>query len=172
MAGSRLLPLALALLLLARRGDSSVALAYAGVAFTLFREAISSETIHDPALSSPEITSDPSSPSPETTPEPTSTSLETISPLDSTTPNPGSASPEPETASLHTSGLPSSQPTTMSLSTNLASQGSPTASSAGQDAVLIAVRHSNREAPPSHNLDTVSLGSMRQRLPFADHLQH
>ncbi|XP_052018124.1 uncharacterized LOC729966 homolog [Apodemus sylvaticus] len=207
MAGSRLLALALALLLLARPADPSVVLAYTGVAFTLFWEAICSETNHDPSPSldatsdpaspnpdatsdpaspSPDATSDPASPSPEATPESTS-SLETISPLD-------------PTASLPTSGLPSSQPTTMSQSTNLAPQGSPTASSSGQDAgnlwiptshrnpgvvivvclllsvfligsVLIAVRHSNREAPPFHNLDTVSMGSVNQRLPFADRLQ-
>ncbi|XP_049983698.1 uncharacterized homolog [Alexandromys fortis] len=37
--------------------------------------------------------------------------------------------------------------------------------------VLTAVRHCNREAAAFQNLDTVSMGSVSQRLPFADHLQ-
>ncbi|MEJ1287902.1 hypothetical protein NN561_018928 [Cricetulus griseus] len=37
--------------------------------------------------------------------------------------------------------------------------------------VFTAVRRCSREAPAFHNLDTVSLGSVSQRLPFADHLQ-
>uniref|UniRef100_A0A1D5RMG6 Predicted gene 3336 n=1 Tax=Mus musculus TaxID=10090 RepID=A0A1D5RMG6_MOUSE len=36
---------------------------------------------------------------------------------------------------------------------------------------FVAVRHYNRDAPAFHNLDTVSMGSVSQRLPFADRLQ-
>ncbi|XP_017167982.1 uncharacterized LOC729966 homolog isoform X1 [Mus musculus] len=186
MASSWLLPLALALLLL---GDSSVILASRDVNFTLFLKSLIAKKA-----------SDTISPSPETTPDSTYTSLETISPPDSTTPNPGSASPDPETASLPTSGFPSSEPTTTSQSTNLPPQGLSTVSSPHQDAgslwtptsyrnpgvviavcllvsvllvgsAFVAVRHYNRDAPAFHNLDTVSMGSVSQRLPFADRLQ-
>ncbi|EDL90728.1 rCG38854 [Rattus norvegicus] len=37
--------------------------------------------------------------------------------------------------------------------------------------VFIAVRHFNRDVPAFRNLDTVSMGSVSQRLPFADRLQ-
>ncbi|XP_028642007.1 cell wall protein DAN4-like [Grammomys surdaster] len=201
MAGSRLLPLALALLLLARPSDSSVTLACTGVVFTLFWESI----ITDDNSSSPWTTLDPTFSSPQTTPESTSLSSESTPTILETTPhatapNTGSASPEPETASLPSSGFPSSEPTTASQSTNLAPQGSPTASSPGQDAgsiwistshrnpgvviavcllvsvlligcVFIAVRHCYLDAPAFHNMDTVSMGSVSQRLPFADRLQ-
>ncbi|ERE88994.1 hypothetical protein H671_1g2627 [Cricetulus griseus] len=118
----------------------------------------------------------------------------------STGTNPGSASPKPETASLPSSGSPDPELTTVSQSTNLVPQASPTVSSPGQDigslwiptshrnpgvviavcllvsvlligSVFTAVRRCSREAPAFHNLDTVSLGSVSQRLPFADHLQ-
>ncbi|XP_031196013.1 cell wall mannoprotein 1-like [Mastomys coucha] len=158
MASSRLLPLALALLLLARPGDSS----------SVFLE----DTAPDPGSppSQPETTSLPMSAFPSS--EPTITSQ-----------------------SLPTSAFPSSEPTITSQSTDLAPQGSPTASSPAQDAgwistshrnpgvviavcllvsvlligsVFIAVRHNHRDAPDFHNLDTVSMGSVSQRLPFAD----
>ncbi|XP_029388078.1 integumentary mucin A.1-like [Mus pahari] len=223
MAGSRLLPLALALLLLARPGDSSDILAdtdeseieepipvptspnpettsvptSSSPETTSVPTSSSPETTSVPTSSSPETTSVSTSSSPETTPKSTSTSLETRSPPDSTAPNRGSASPEPETASLPTSGFPSSEPTTTSQSTK---QGLPTTSSPRQDAdslwtptshrnpgvviavcllvsvlligsVFVAVRHCNRDAPAFRNLDTVSMGSVSQGLPFADRLQ-
>ncbi|EDL28862.1 mCG14782, isoform CRA_b, partial [Mus musculus] len=197
MASSWLLPLALALLLL---GDSSVILASRDVNFTLFLKSLIAKKASDTISPSPETTPVPTSTSPETTPDSTYTSLETISPPDSTTPNPGSASPDPETASLPTSGFPSSEPTTTSQSTNLPPQGLSTVSSPHQDAgslwtptsyrnpgvviavcllvsvllvgsAFVAVRHYNRDAPAFHNLDTVSMGSVSQRLPFADRLQ-
>uniref|UniRef100_A0A8C8TF64 Uncharacterized protein n=1 Tax=Peromyscus maniculatus bairdii TaxID=230844 RepID=A0A8C8TF64_PERMB len=37
--------------------------------------------------------------------------------------------------------------------------------------VFTAVRRCNRDAPAFHNLDTVSMSSVSQRLPFADRLQ-
>nr|XP_038950832.1 uncharacterized LOC729966 homolog isoform X2 [Rattus norvegicus]AAI58861.1 Pde4c protein [Rattus norvegicus] len=219
MAGSRLLPLTLSLLLLARIGDSSVVLTCTGVAFTLLWESVITNT--SPTTESIQTTSNPTSQSTETTPASTSpslhptilettssphsssnpTSLETISsPHSSSYPTSGSASPEPETASFPSSVFPSSEPTTTPQFTNLAPQGSPTSSSPGQDAgslwiptshrnpgvviavcllvsvlligsVFIAVRHFNRDVPAFRNLDTVSMGSVSQRLPFADRLQ-
>ncbi|XP_059100477.1 uncharacterized LOC729966 homolog [Peromyscus eremicus] len=194
MAGSRLLPLALALLLLVRPGDSSAVLVF-------------SEPTSAPSTSSPEPTSAPSTSSPETSPAPSTSSPETSPAPSSPTPdssstgtNPGSVSPEPETASLPSSGSPGSELSTMPQSTNSVLQGSPTVFSPGQDAgslwistshrnpgvviavcllvsVLLigsaftAVRRCNRDVPAFHNLDTVSMGSVSQRLPFADRLQ-
>ncbi|XP_052608786.1 uncharacterized LOC729966 homolog [Peromyscus californicus insignis] len=195
MAGSRLLPLALGLLLLVRPGDSSAVLVFSGVAFTVFWESTVAQS-----TPSPETSPAPSTPSPETSPAPSTPSPET-SPAPSTpSTNPGSVSPEPETASLPSSGSPGSELSTMSQSTNSVLQGSPTVSSPGQDAgslwistshrnpgvviavcllvsVLLigsaftAVRRCHRDAPAFHNLDTVSMGSVSQRLPFADRLQ-
>ncbi|XP_021493705.1 uncharacterized LOC729966 homolog [Meriones unguiculatus] len=151
----------------------------------------SPEPTSNSTTSSPELASDSTTSSLETTPPLDSSSTE---------PKPGSASPEPATASLPSPGSPGSEMTTVSQSTNLASQGSPTAPNPGQDSgslwiapshrnpgvviavcllvsvlligcVLTAVRHYSRDVPSFHNLDTVSMGSVSQRLPFADRLQ-
>ncbi|XP_036065125.1 proline-rich receptor-like protein kinase PERK2 [Onychomys torridus] len=202
MAGSRLLPLALALLLLVRPGDSSAVLVLSGVAFTVFWESM----VAAASSSAPEPTPDPTSVLTSPTSSPTSptsspTSLTSPTPDSSSTgANPGSVSPEPETASLPSSGSPGSELSTVSQSTSSVLQGSPTVSSPGQDAgslwiptshrnpgvviavcllvsvlligsVFTAVRRCNRDAPAFHNLDTVSMGSVSQRLPFADRLQ-
>nr|XP_048283152.1 uncharacterized LOC729966 homolog [Myodes glareolus] len=209
MAGSQLLRLALALLLLVRPRDSSVVLVVTGVAFSVFWEAVgvgstttSSESTTVFFTSSSESGSVSSNTSPDLAS--TSPSLEVTSTPDSdsssTGTNPGSASPEPETASLPSSGSPGSELTTISQFTNLLPQGSPTVSSPSQDAdslwiptsrrnpgvviavcllvsvllvgsVLTAVRHCNQNAAAFQNLDTVSMGSVSQRLPFADRLQ-
>ncbi|XP_057609034.1 uncharacterized LOC729966 homolog [Chionomys nivalis] len=223
MAGSGLLPLALAVLLLVRPRDSSVVLVVTGVAFSAFWEtegtespATSPESTTVSFTSSAEFKTVSSTSSAESTSvsstsssESTSVSsnslnLEVTSTPDSssgsTGANSGSASPEPETASLPSSGFPGSEPTTISQFTSLLPQGSPTVSSPSQDAdslwiptahrnpgvviavcllvsvllvgsVLTAVRHCNRDAAAFQNLDTVSMGSVSQRLPFADHLQ-
>ncbi|CAO2612540.1 hypothetical protein LEMLEM_LOCUS15651 [Lemmus lemmus] len=191
MAGSRLLPLALAVLLLVRPRNSSVVLVVTG---KLVEE--NGETPVDSGAGG-------TGPSPDPTLASTSPSLEMPSTADSssTEANPGSASPEPETASLPSSGSPGSEMnTTISQFTNLLPQGSPTVSSPSQDAdslwlptshrnpgvviavcllvsvllvgsVLTAVRHCNQDAAAFQNLDTVSMGSVSQRLPFADRLQ-
>ncbi|XP_026633513.1 putative protein TPRXL [Microtus ochrogaster] len=212
MAGSGLLPLALAVLLLVRPRDSSVVLV---VTEGIESPGTSPESTTVSSTSSPESTSVSSTSSPESTsvstssPESTSVSSTSLSLKVTFTPdssssstgaNSGSASPEPETASLPSSGSPGSEPTTISQFTSLLPQGSPTVSSPSQDAdslwiptahrnpgvviavclllsvllvgsVLTAVRHCNREAAAFQNLDTVSMGSVSQRLPFADHLQ-
>uniref|UniRef100_A0A8C2MY57 Predicted gene 3336 n=1 Tax=Cricetulus griseus TaxID=10029 RepID=A0A8C2MY57_CRIGR len=175
MAGSRLLPLALALALL---------LLFSGklAEGNVFRESKSTDAPSSPTTPSPDTTPTPSptTPSPDTTPTPSPTT--------------------PKTASLPSSGSPDPELTTVSQSTNLVPQASPTVSSPGQDigslwiptshrnpgvviavcllvsvlligSVFTAVRRCSREAPAFHNLDTVSLGSVSQRLPFADHLQ-
>ncbi|XP_032774580.1 salivary glue protein Sgs-3-like [Rattus rattus] len=165
MAGSRLLPLTLALLLFARTGDSSVVLTCTGVAFTLLWESVITNNSPSPTTESTQTTSDPSSQSPEITPESTSpslhpTSLETTSSAHSSSnptsleatssahsssnPTTGSASPEPETASFPSSVFPSSEPTTTPQFTNLAPQGSPTTSSPGQDAGSLWIPTSHR----------------------------
>ncbi|KAM7328432.1 hypothetical protein ACRRTK_012524 [Alexandromys fortis] len=223
MAGSGLLPLALAVLVLVRPRDSSVVLAVTGVAFSVFSTSSESTTVS--STTSPESTTVSSTTSPESTsvssttssesttvsstpsPESTTVSSTSLSVKVTSTPdssstgaNSGSASPEPETASLPSSGSPGSEPSTISQFTSLLPQGSPTVSSPSQDAdslwiptahrnpgvviavcllvsvllvgsVLTAVRHCNREAAAFQNLDTVSMGSVSQRLPFADHLQ-
>ncbi|XP_038181410.2 uncharacterized serine-rich protein C1E8.05-like [Arvicola amphibius] len=210
MAGSRLLPLALAVLLLMRPRDSSVVLVVTGVAFSVFwergtgSENTSPESTTVSSTSSSESTSVSFTSSPDSPLASTSPSLEVTSTPDSssssTGANSGSPFPEPETASLPSSGSPGSEPTTISQFTSLLPQGSPTVSSPSQDAdslwiptshrnpgvviavcllvsvllvgsVLTAVRHCNRDAAAFQNLDTVSMGSVSQRLPFADHLR-
>ncbi|XP_040598026.1 proline-rich receptor-like protein kinase PERK1 [Mesocricetus auratus] len=149
----------------------------------------SSDTTPSPTSST--VTPTPTSPSSEATPTLDSSSTGT---------NPGSASPEPETASLPSPGPPDPELTTMSQSTNVVPQESPTVSSPDQDAgslwiptshrnpgvviavclllsavligsLLTAVRRCGRGGPAFHNLDTVSMASVTQQLPFADHLQ-
>ncbi|KAL1772796.1 cAMP-specific 3 3' [Sigmodon hispidus] len=203
MAGSRLLPLAFALLLLRRPGDSSVVLVLSGVAFTAFWEGRVIAETDEPTIDqstldstspSPQPTSVSSITSPEVTPTPDPSSS-------STDANPSTVFPEPATTSLPSSASPGSELTTVAQSTtSLVLQGSSTVSSAGQDAgslwiltshrnpsvviivclllsvlligsVFIAVRRCHRDSPALHNLDTVSMGSVSQRLPFADHLQ-
>ncbi|XP_051025782.1 uncharacterized LOC729966 homolog [Acomys russatus] len=196
MAGSTLLPLALALLLLARPGDSSVILALSEPHSDSATPTSGSTTrSSEPHSDSATPTSGSTTPSSKPHSDSTTASLETTSPPDSSSvePNPSSAYTEPETASLPSSGSPSSVLTTASWST-------PSAPSPGLDAgsqwistshrnpgvviavcllvsalligsVFTAVRHCNRDVPSFHNLDTVSMSSVSQRLPFADRLQ-
>ncbi|CAH6779744.1 Gm3336 [Phodopus roborovskii] len=201
MAGSQLLPLVLTLLLLVRPRDFSVVLIFSVVDATSSPDTTPSPISPSPDTTlifttsalevSPPVTPIPISPSLEATPTSDSSSTGT---------NPGSASPEPETASSPRSGSPDPELTTVSQSTNSVSQASPTVSSPGQDAgslwiptshrnsgvvivvcllvsvlligsVFTALRHCNRDRPAFHSLDTVSMGSVSQRLPFADCLQ-
>uniref|UniRef100_A0A8C6R4D1 Uncharacterized protein n=1 Tax=Nannospalax galili TaxID=1026970 RepID=A0A8C6R4D1_NANGA len=140
----------------------------------------------DPLISDTFSSSERSTPEATSNTSPSSTDLNLVS-----TPQ------QPETGFVSSSGSPSSELTTALQSTTMTPQEWLSVSSPGQGSewistshrnpgvvisvcllvsvliigsVLIAVRRYNRDVSAFHNLDRVSMGSVSQRLPFADNL--